>query len=145
MVAFLDLQCPFCQRVQPTLAALRQRYGPGRLHIVTKHLPLPFHQQAHFAAQVARVVLQVAGTAAFDEFVKLVYSDQGALDREHLLELAAWARAPRSRVEPLVDSDRVAQRVDDDLRVAGQLGVNGTPGFLVNGIRIPALSPSRSS
>ncbi len=137
MVAFLDLHCPFSQRAQATLATLRKRYGRARLHLVTKHLPLYIHAQAHLAAQVARTVQELAGPTAFEEFVQLVYVGQTDLDREHLLEWAERAGAARAQVEPLMDSDRVVRRVDQDVATADRLGILGTPSFLINGRRLP--------
>src|SRR6185503_4905247 len=45
IIEFSDFQCPFCKRVQPTLRAVRARYGDD-VRIVWKHLPLPFHPLA---------------------------------------------------------------------------------------------------
>src|SRR5689334_17828186 len=53
IVVFSDFQCPFCKRVEPTLAQLRELYG-AKVRIVWKDLPLPFHKYAREAAVVAR-------------------------------------------------------------------------------------------
>src|SRR5882724_10871955 len=39
LVELSDFQCPFCERVQPTLEALKQKYGPSQLRIVWKNNP----------------------------------------------------------------------------------------------------------
>src|SRR5882724_7039920 len=39
IVELSDFQCPFCERVQPTLQALKQKYGPSQLRIVWKNNP----------------------------------------------------------------------------------------------------------
>src|SRR5688572_13339028 len=61
IVAFLDLQCPFCARVMPTLEKLQDDYGPQRLRLVVKHLPLVFHAQARPAADAAQAVMAMRG------------------------------------------------------------------------------------
>src|SRR5258708_2691589 len=53
IVELTDFQCPFCQRVQPTLEALKQKYGPAQLRLVWKHNPLPFHEYARPAHELA--------------------------------------------------------------------------------------------
>lgn len=141
IVAFVDLQCPFSARVQSTLGVLRERYGKERLHLVTKHLPLPFHAQAHLAAQAARVVLETAGQDAFDTFAQLVFSDQGNLDRDHLLRWAELAGASRTQVEASMDAPPVVERVDQDSALAARLGIYGTPSFLINGVRLSGAQP----
>src|SRR5690606_13228464 len=45
VVQWSDFQCPFCNRVEPTLLLLRERYGDD-LRIVWKDNPLPFHKRA---------------------------------------------------------------------------------------------------
>jgi protein-disulfide isomerase len=49
IVMFSDFQCPFCSRVEPTLAELEKQYA-GKVRIAWKNQPLPFHQNARPAA-----------------------------------------------------------------------------------------------
>ena len=51
VVVFSDFQCPFCARVEPTLAQVRESYGPDKVRIVWKNEPLPFHDNAAPAAE----------------------------------------------------------------------------------------------
>src|SRR5262249_21215521 len=52
IVEFSDFQCPFCSRVEPTLTKVAEEY-PHDVRIVFKQLPLPFHNNAHAAAEAA--------------------------------------------------------------------------------------------
>ena len=52
LVEYTDYQCPYCVRAQPTIAAVRERYGDSVLHVF-KNLPLPMHAQAKLAAEAA--------------------------------------------------------------------------------------------
>jgi len=46
LVEFSDFHCPFCKRVQPTLAQLLERY-PGKVKIVYRDFPIDsLHPQA---------------------------------------------------------------------------------------------------
>ena len=52
IIEFSDYQCPFCARVNPTLAKVRETYG-DKVKIVFKDFPLPNHPQAPKAAEAA--------------------------------------------------------------------------------------------
>jgi protein-disulfide isomerase len=141
IVEFSDIECPFCARVQPTLAALAERYGPERLRIVWKHDPLPFHRHARSSAFAAEAVYQLGGDAAFFRFVTLLFRDQGRLSPEDLRRAAASAGVDAASFELLSHAPGVASRVDADLDLAGRVGANGTPHFLINGIGVSGAVP----
>ena len=49
---FSDFQCPFCSRVEPTIARLVETYGDD-IRVVWRNNPLPFHDRATPAAEAA--------------------------------------------------------------------------------------------
>ena len=49
IVQFSDFQCPFCSRVEPTIDKVLEEYK-GKVRVVWRDLPLPFHQNAMPAA-----------------------------------------------------------------------------------------------
>src|SRR5262249_16802632 len=52
MVIFSDFQCPFCSRVEPTIAEMEKKYGKD-LRLAWRNQPLPFHPNAKPAAKAA--------------------------------------------------------------------------------------------
>lgn len=140
IVAFLDLQCPFSARVQPTLEQLKNKYGPKQLRVVFKHNPLRPHPDALPAARVARAVLELGGNETFWKFVDLAYT-QKELDGEHLLELAERAGVDRSKAEAISKEDRISNRIDRDIALAGKVTPGGTPSFRINGILVAGAQP----
>ena len=64
IVEFSDFQCPFCKRSEPTLKALRAKYG-NDLRLVWKNEPLPFHVRAAPAALFALEARAEKGDAGF--------------------------------------------------------------------------------
>jgi protein-disulfide isomerase len=141
IVEFSDFQCPFCSRVTTTLDALKEQYGPDDLRIVFKNEPLPFHVKARPAAEIGAGVLALAGNDAFWKFHDTVFRAQQRIDEEQLLEWGADAGADLAALTEGYRSKRWADKVDRDIALAKKLGVNGTPGFLINGTSLSGAQP----
>ena len=58
-----DFQCPFCGRVEPTVAQVMKDYG-DKIKFVWHDLPLPMHPDAPLAAQAAREAFKQKGPTA---------------------------------------------------------------------------------
>jgi len=141
IVELSDFQCPFCSRVQPTLEALKQKYGPTQLRLVFKHNPLPFHKDARPTAEAAAAVFMLAGSEAFYKFHHEAFSNQQALTKENLSSWAAHVGVQPAALQAWLDSGRAGQKVDEDLKLAKEIGATGTPAFRINGVTITGAQP----
>lgn len=130
IVEFSDFQCPFCRRVQPVLTELQEQYE-GRVRWAFKDLPLTdIHPEAMRAAQVARCAGEQGKfweyrTKLFDHEL---FTDATYTEVANELDLKA---------EPLLecaDSGKYEEAVQAEALEARNLGLEGTPAFLVNGI-----------
>jgi protein-disulfide isomerase len=137
IVEFSDFQCPFCRRVQPTLARIREAYGPQTVRFVWKNSPLPFHENARPAAEAAMGVLAHAGNEGFWRFHDLAFDHQEELGLD---AFEKWARAAGVtdvagwRASFIEHAWTAA--VEADVREAEALGVDGTPSFFINGVSL---------
>jgi len=142
IVEFADFQCPFCSLAEPTMARIRATYGPDKVRLVWKNLPLPFHENARPAAEAAMGVFALAGADAFWKFHDAAFQGQRALGDA---KYEAWARD--AGVKDMgawragVVAHTWAPAVDADLQDAQNLGVSGTPTFLVNGVPVIGAQP----
>jgi len=75
-----DFQCPYCARVEPAVRKILEEY-PGKVRLVWRDFPLPFHQEATPAAIVARVAGE---QGKFWEMHDKLYENQRTLDRASL-------------------------------------------------------------
>jgi protein-disulfide isomerase len=134
LVAFMDLQCPFCSQGYLTLLKLHERY-PEQLRIVWKHRPLPFHAQAESAALLLDDLRRQQGNAAFFRAAEEVFAHQADLSHDYLSRLAAELKLTRS---PAPDGRHLdsTNPVTQDLETAEDFGVKSTPQFFLNGRRI---------
>ena len=137
IVEFSDFQCPFCRRVQPTLARLQETYG-DKLRWSFKDLPLiNIHPEAQKAAEAARCA---GDQGKFWEYRAAMFeADQ--IDRALFDRTAETIGLEKERFTSCLDSDTHAKAVQDDLREAESLGLNGTPAFLINGVLLSGAQP----
>jgi len=141
IVEFSDFQCPFCARVGETLDELRRVYGPGQLRLVWKNYPLPFHNQARSASDAAMTVFALGGADAFWKFHDLVFDNQRELSAENYQGWAVLAGVDGAKFQAELSTRRQSAKVDEDVALATQLGVTGTPVFRINGIPLMGAQP----
>jgi protein-disulfide isomerase len=141
LVAFTDLQCPFCLRAHETVERLKQDYGPDTLRVVYKHNPLPFHQDAFPAAIAAQAVYELGGPEAFFAFVSTVFRNQQSLSDANLVQYAEDAGVDRGALLARTGAPDVRAKVQSDMDLAKKLGALGTPAFRINGIVLSGAQP----
>ncbi|MCA9535114.1 MAG: thioredoxin domain-containing protein [Myxococcales bacterium] len=136
-----DYQCPFCSRVGPTIERLLEAF-PGRIRLVWRDLPLPFHPNANPAAQAAREVFRQGGNDKFWAYNALLFENQRDLTRETLERLAQQVGGINmAQFRQALDTERHKAAVDADMAAAQAAGINGTPGFVINGELISGAVP----
>jgi protein-disulfide isomerase len=141
VVVFSDFQCPFCSRVEPTLARLRTEYGRD-LRIVWMNNPLPFHQNAEPAAEAAMEVFTQTGARGFWAFHDLLFENQQHLERADLERYAATIRGVHMRhFRAALDGHSHRAAIEANQALARSLGASGTPSFFINGRNLRGAQP----
>jgi protein-disulfide isomerase len=140
LVIFSDFQCPFCSRVEPTIDALRTKYGDD-LRVVWKNAPLPFHDRAEPAAALALEARAQKGDAGFWAAHARLFADQSKLDDASLeasaralgLDVPRWIRASAEK--------KHLAAIDRDVELGDTVGVDGTPTMFINGRKLVGAQP----
>jgi protein-disulfide isomerase len=139
---FSDFQCPFCSRVNPTIAQVMKEYG-DKVQIVWRDYPLPFHKDAHPAAQAAREVFAQKGNKAFWAYHDLLFQNQKALSRANLEKFAEQIGGINMKAfKAALDSAKHKAGVDADMAAVTKAGARiGTPSFFINGKLLQGAQP----
>lgn len=138
LVEFSDFQCPFCQRVMPTLKQVRDKYG-DKVRVVWKDYPLTqIHPQAFEAAEAGNCAHEQGKFWAFHD---RLFPNQQALQTEFLKRYAADAGLDTMKFDACLDSSKYQQRVQDAIEAGTRLGVSSTPTVFVNGRVISGAQP----
>jgi protein-disulfide isomerase len=140
IIEFSDFQCPFCSRVEPTLKGIRDKYG-DKVRLVWKNEPLPFHNRAEPAAQVALEVRAEKGDKGFWEIHDKLFENQKDLSDEAIVKLGAEVGASADKLKKAMSDHTHKKAIDADSDLAEDFQANGTPHFFVNGRRLVGAQP----
>lgn len=145
LIMWEDFQCPFCARfAQETEPVLVDRFvEDGTLRLEWRDFPY-FGEQSVQAARAARA----AGEQdAFWGFHDALYAlgfppNSGQLTDEVLIGIAGELGLDVERFTTTMQSQAVLDAVTADFQEGQQLGISGTPAFLVNGRPIMGAQPT---
>jgi protein-disulfide isomerase len=137
IVEFSDFQCPFCKRGAQTMDEVLKAY-PNDVRLVFKQLPLPFHQDAKPAA---RASLAAGRQGKFWEMHDKLFENQGSLKEETFVQQAQALGLNVEKFKADYNDPKIAEMVERDIKLAGELGVGGTPGFFINGVQLSGAQP----
>ena len=137
VLEFSDFQCPYCQRVRPTMTRLRELYS-DRVRFAFRHYPLDFHPQAQKAGEAAACAGE---QGKFWEMHDRLWQNPDKLQVEDLKAHAQGLGLAPADFASCLDSGRFATLVEKDLRAGQEYGVSGTPAFFVNGRPIVGAVP----
>ena len=143
MVEFFDYNCAFCKRAMSDMLDLLKT--DTKLRVVLKEFPV-LGEGSVQAAQVAVAVRMQdkAGKKYLDFHTKLL-GGRGPADKARALAVAKEVGFDMTRLDKDLQSDEVKQTLEENLKLAEGLGLNGTPSYVfpaevvVGAVGLPAL------
>jgi protein-disulfide isomerase len=133
LVEFSDFQCPFCARATAFADELVAAY-PKDLKLVYKHLPLTqIHPNAMPAAK-ASVAAQNQGK--FWEMHDGLFAIYKELTPEKIRGVAEKIGLDLAKFDADLADPETEARVREDMKLAQDVSVSGTPTFFLNGKRL---------
>lgn len=140
IVVVSDFQCPFCSRVEPTITQIMQDYK-GKVRVVWRNNPLPFHQNAMPAAELAMEAMDQGGSDKFWKAHDKLFSNQQALARENLDNYAKELGLDATKYKAAMESHTHKAKIEADQQLATKLDARGTPAFFINGRSLSGAQP----
>jgi len=138
IVEFSDFHCPFCKRVQPTLAQLLERY-PGKVKLAYRDFPIDsLHPQARRAAEAARCARD---QGKFWEYHDLLFAGPASGAPEDLERFAGQVGLDVAAFGGCLAGGTHRAAVQRDVDEAARLGLSGTPAFFINGRPLTGAQP----
>jgi protein-disulfide isomerase len=135
MIEWADFQCPFCASfARDTKPELQPYIDDGTLRIEWRDFPILGDESWTAALATRAAGEQDAFWPMHDEiFSEDRDRNAGELARGPLVDMAADLGLDTERFERDLDDPALREAVEQDLRIGQQLGITGTPAFLING------------
>ncbi len=136
IVEFFDTRCPYCRKLEPATAELLRRDHGVRL--VYKDLPIlgpasVLGSKALLAAQ--RQQDKVPG--AYEKLRALLMQPSMQHTQDGILDAARRVGLDTARLERDMADPAIQQRIEANLRLAHDLGIEGTPALVIGNDLIP--------
>ena len=125
-----DFQCPFCGRVEPTVAQIMKEYG-DRIKFVWHDLPLPMHPDAPLAAQAGREAYAQKGPSAFWAMHDKMFANQQKIKRDDLEGYAKDLNLNMDKFKAALDGSTHTSEIEADKKAGSEDGISGTPAFII--------------
>ncbi len=130
LVEYGDYQCPHCGRAYPLIKNIQAQLGK-KLKFIFRNFPLA---DAHPNAMHAAIAAEAAGAQGkFWEMHDIIFEHQEHLGDSHLVKYAASIGADVEKFKSDFEKPETSERVEADFESGIRSGVNGTPGFFING------------
>ncbi len=145
LIYWTDYQCSFCKRFDlQTLPEIVKNYvDTGKLKIVFKDLQF-LGPASEIAGHAAKAVWELYPDSYF-EWNQIMFDAQGSVgDKESIINLTKKISAIDSKkVSDLMEKNKVSyqKEQDEDKIEASELGINGTPGFVLGDQIISGAQP----
>ena len=138
IVEFFDYQCPYCRSMSRTLLDIVDAKEDVR--IVWKEFPI-LGEDSVFAARAA---LAAGMQGRYLDLHRTLMITRSRLSQDWVMTLAEGIGLDVEKLKQDMGSTEITQQIGANLDLARQLGIRGTPAFIIDGKVFPgALDPSR--
>ncbi len=139
LILFDDFECPYCLKFEPTLKQVLAEYQ-GKVRVVFRHFPLPFHPNAQKAAEAS----ECAGEQGkFWEMHDKIFeaNEKGTMGIETWKKEAKNLSLDTQGFNDCLDSGKYASKISANLSEGQAAGVQGTPASFINGELVSGALP----
>lgn len=125
LVEFSDYNCGFCRKAAPEVAAFLAS-DPG-VRLVIHEIPI-FGEGSHYAARAA---LAAQAQGKYPQFHQAMLAMRGKAEQASVLRVAREVGLDIARLQRDMEAPEITARIETSLQLADQIGLVGTPSFVV--------------
>ncbi len=142
LVEFSDFQCPACRAFAPIVDEIVNKYN-DKLLFVYRHFPLDQHS---FAINASLTAEAAGNQGKFWEMYTLLFTNQEKFSEAPWKDLANQLNLNLDQYEADVlnpeGKAKLMEKIDKDKADGTKFGVNSTPTFFLNGIKLTIANPN---
>ena len=131
VVEFFDYNCPFCRRARPDVLKLID--DDGQVRLVLKELPI----LGADSVAAAKLALASNKQGKYFEMHQKLLSEPGKADKAKALQIAKDLGLDVDQLQKDAEDPDIKKALDEAKDLAGKLGLQGTPLFLIGDRTIP--------
>ncbi|HUD60757.1 MAG TPA: DsbA family protein [Acetobacteraceae bacterium] len=131
IVEFFDTRCPYCRKLEPTMSDLLAR--DHRVRLVYKDLPI----LGPDSVLGSKALLAAQKQGRYEKLREAIMSAPPDTDKRGIQAIAQNLGLDWERMKHDMDDPAVAARLQANLTLAHELGIEGTPALVIGGNLIP--------
>jgi protein-disulfide isomerase len=131
MVEFFDYNCGYCKHALSDMLTLLKT--DPNLKFVLKEFPVLGEGSVEAAHVAVAARMQDPTGKKYIEFHQKLLGGRGPADKARALAVAKDVGFDMARIEKDMGSDEVKKTIQENLKLADLIGVNGTPSYVVGG------------
>jgi protein-disulfide isomerase len=128
-VEFFDYNCGYCKRALTDMTTLLG--NDPKLKVVLKEFPVLGPGSVEAAQVAVAVRMQDKSGKKYLEFHQKLLGGRGQVDKAKALAAAKDVGLDMARLEKDLKSDEVAKTIEESMKLAEALGLNGTPSYVI--------------
>jgi protein-disulfide isomerase len=128
-VEFFDYNCGYCKRAMEDMLVLMK--ADPKLRVVLKEFPVLGPGSVDAARVAVAVRMQDKTGKKYMDFHQKLLTGRGQVDKARAMAVAKEVGLDMGRIERDMASDEVRLTLEESLKLAEKLGLNGTPSYVI--------------
>ncbi len=128
-VEFFDYNCGYCKRAMADMLDLMK--NDGKLKVVLKEFPVLSEGSVEAAKVAVAVRMQDPTGKKYLDFHQKLLGGRGVADKARAMAAAKDAGLDTARIEKDLASPEVAATLAENMKLAEDMGLNGTPSYVI--------------
>lgn len=137
LVEFSDFQCPACKAFSPLVDEITGTYK-DKLLFAYRHFPLDKHE---FAVKAALAAEAAGEQGKFWEMYRFFFDNQEKFSQDFFSSPSSDLKLDEKKYTEALSTEKYKEKVFKDLADGKKFGVNATPTFFLNGVKLNLGAP----